>query len=158
MQISKFSILRIIAFNVQKYGKNYCYMSQDKMLQILDTSYKININRRTLNYHLADLRSQGLILSIRRTHRNKDGTLHLLTTATCVTVKACRLLITFGYHFFRSILKRLTKKYLKNETVHAAKVQVSTKFDVDNLTKDEKEKLLEKFHKSFPKRIPQPDL
>lgn len=153
MQISKFSILRIIAFNVQRYGKNWCYMSQDKMLKILSSVYNVKIERRNLNYHLASLRDQGLIISIRRTHRNQNGTLCLLSTATCLTQEACKLLIKFGYQYFRKLYASIRKKYWKQTPPLSVQIKEDPRRNIDKISDDERQRLLNLFNKNFPKRI-----
>lgn len=153
MQITKFSILRAIAFNVQKYKKNYCYMSQSKILEVLKTIYDIDINKRSLNYHLADLRSEGFIISIKRTHRNNNGTLCLLSSATCLTQQACKLLVKFGYQYFRKVFQMLRSKYWPSKDIHKNQNRTDKRFNIDTLSENQKKELLSKFKKAFPKRF-----
>jgi hypothetical protein len=151
MQITKLTLLRIIARNIQQYQKNWCYMSQDKMLSLLSKIYNTDIKRRALNYHLADLRKEGYIISIRRTQRQPDGTLCLLSTATCLTQQACKLLVKFGYGYFSGLLKRLRSKYFNPKQPTNEPKTTASRFDPDKVSNAERQKLLDKFYRAFPK-------
>lgn len=153
MQITKYSVLRILTRNMQHYKKQWCYMSQDKMLSILSQIYKIKINRRSLNYHLADLRRDGIIITIRRTHRNTDGTLCLLSSATCLTAKGCRFMLKYGYRYFKGVLDMLTKKYFGRTQPEKHGLPSRARREIDEMSDEEKRIKLQKFHKIFPKRL-----
>ena len=151
MNTSKVTLLRIIARNIQQYQKNWCYMSQDKMLLILEKIYRIKIQRRALNYHLASLRKQGYLISIKRTSRQIDGTICLLTTATCLTQQACKFLIRFGYNYFKGVLKRLRSKYFSNKVPTNEPRNTPGRLDVDLISDTERKRLLDNYYKAFPK-------
>jgi hypothetical protein len=65
-----------------------------------------------LNYHLADLRREGLIKTIRRIERRDDGTICLLSSATCLTIKGAHLLYKMGSSWALRHFNALRKKYM----------------------------------------------
>jgi len=120
VRLTKYSTLICLQKIIEKHGSNYSYASQAKLLELLETIHKVKINVRMLGYHLADLRREGLITSIKRTHRREDGTLSLLTSATCLTIAGCKYLATKGVKWAWQHLKLLVKKYVPRDTTHAA--------------------------------------
>ena len=108
---TKISLLTTIGHIIDKYTSNYCTASQAKLLDLLKNIHGIDIKRRCLNYHLHDLRESGLIISIRRTWRRKDGTLCLRTSATCLTADGWSQLARLGWTKAVVYYKRLRQKY-----------------------------------------------
>ena len=111
MQHTKVATIVTISKVIQKHSKNWCYASQNTILNLLSSFHNIGIHRRMLNYHLADLRAQGLIKTWRRTKRNEDGTLCLLSSATCLTMKGALFLYKLGSLWALRHFKTLKKKY-----------------------------------------------
>ncbi|MBA7627047.1 hypothetical protein ES703_34508 [subsurface metagenome] len=111
MQHTKVATLVTISKVIQKHSKNWCYASQNTILNLLTLFHNIAIQRRMLNYHLADLRAQGLIKTYGRTHRNENGTLCLLSSATCLTMKGALFLYKLGSLWALRHFKALKKKY-----------------------------------------------
>ncbi len=112
MYITKISLLSTYGKLVQRHNKNYVYPSQETLLMLLKRHYRISISRRALNYHLSDLRKQGLIKTIKRTARTAQGQIEQLASATCLTIKGCRLLFKLGSSWALRHLKKLRDKYL----------------------------------------------
>lgn len=112
MKATKYSLLVTIAKIIETHGGNYSYAGQTKYLELLEGKHEAKIGRRMLNYHMADLEADGLIKRVRRTHRNEDGTISLLTTAICITVKGCRMLAMKGVKWAWAHMKKLAKKYI----------------------------------------------
>lgn len=112
MRNTKFDVLITITSIIRKYKGNWCYASRDRILELLLYHHSISIGYRQLGNHLADLRDQGLIKSIRRNHRKEDGTLCLLTSARCLTIKACNYLIKRGLFWLKQHRNYLKRKYL----------------------------------------------
>jgi hypothetical protein len=75
-----------------KYGKSYCFPSQEKILELLKNHYDISISRRTLNRWLAFLEGEGYLFRTRRHSRGKDGQIHFQSTLYHFGKKALRLL------------------------------------------------------------------
>jgi len=111
MRTTKIQTLSSIAAVIRKYKKKYCTASQEKLIELLSEFYGVSIQRRMLNYHLADLRKYGLIKTIRRTHRNKDGTLCLETSATCLTPAGYYELWKLGCEWAKKMYDKLIAKY-----------------------------------------------
>jgi len=111
MRNTKTQTLSTIAGVIRKYKKKYCIASQEKIIELLENWYGTTIKARALNYHLADLREWGMIKSIRRTHRLKDGTLVLQTTATCITPLGYYELWKLGCEWAKKQYDRLIKRY-----------------------------------------------
>ena len=80
-----------------KYGKSYCFPSQEKILELLKEHYDISISRRTLNRWLAFLEGEGYIFRTRRHSRGKDGQIHFQSTLYRFGKKALRLLKKIAY-------------------------------------------------------------
>ncbi|MBA7647187.1 hypothetical protein ES703_54957 [subsurface metagenome] len=112
MQHTKVATLVTISKVIQKHSKNWCYASQNTILNLLTSFHNISIQRRMLNYHLADLRKEGLIKTWRRTHRNDNGTICLLSSATCLTMKAALFLYKMGSLWALRHFKQLKKTYV----------------------------------------------
>jgi hypothetical protein len=111
MRSTKIQVLSTVAAIIRKHKNNYCVASQEKIIELLETWYWTKIKRRMLNYHLADLRKFGLIKSIHRTHRNSDGTICLMTSATCLTSLGYRELWALGCEWAKKKMDALTRKY-----------------------------------------------
>ena len=111
MNLAKISTLLTIGKIIDKYAKAYCTASQARLMELLDEIHGIKIKRRALNYHLADLRDEGLIISIRRTYRREDGTLCLRTSATCLTADGWNRLAKMGWTKAVVWWKRIATKY-----------------------------------------------
>ncbi len=111
MYLTKISLLSTYGKLIQLHNKNHVYPSQETLLKLLRRHYHISISRRTLNYHLADLVSEGFIKRIRRSHRNAYGQIEQLTTAACLTIKGCRLLFKLGSSWALRHLKKLRDKF-----------------------------------------------
>jgi len=85
-------ILEAFFYLCQKAKKNYCWPSQMALLRILDTVHGIQISRRTLNYHLKSLESNGFIRRIRRIKRGKSGQIEFHSTLYQLLNKAKKVL------------------------------------------------------------------
>jgi len=59
-------ILHIINYLSSNFNKNYCYPSQQSLLDLLKRHHGIEISRRTLNYHLRFLEDNNFIQRVRR--------------------------------------------------------------------------------------------
>jgi len=116
MRATKVQVLTTLSAIIRKYKKKYCTASQDKLIELLSTFYGVKIKRRMIGYHLADLRKAGLIKSIKRTHRNGDGTVCLETSATCITPHGYHELWKMGSEWAKTMWDKLKKKYFPRET------------------------------------------
>lgn len=94
---SKLNILEILLALMQKFGKNYCFPSQYKILELLKTHHGVTISRRALNYHLRDLEDAGLIDRKSRIRRGPRGEL--------VFNSSLYFLKKLGYAFLNKIIR-----------------------------------------------------
>lgn len=109
---TKYDVLITIQAILKRYQGNWCYASRQKTIQLLAKFHNVKIRYRMLGYHLADLRDAGLIKTYRRTHRRDDGTLCLLTSARCLTIKGCKYLLNRGVTWAQHHLNKLKLKYI----------------------------------------------
>jgi hypothetical protein len=93
---SSFPLLHLLYAVLAKHGKSYCYPSQEKILELLNTHYGITISRRTLNRWLAAMEGE-YIHRTRRHRRGKDGRILFRTTLYQFSKKALRLLRKIAY-------------------------------------------------------------
>jgi len=126
MRTTKYDVLITTASIIQKSGGNWSYASRNSTLQLLQKIHNIKIRYRQLGNHLADLRDAGLIKSWTRNHRRADGTLCLLTSARCLTIKGCKYLLRHGVTWAKYQLNKLKLKYIPPEPGKPASVKVPT--------------------------------
>lgn len=120
MRNTKYAVMITLLKVMVRHHKFWSIASQKKILDLLETYHGLKIHVRQLNYHLADLRGAGYIKTISRKHRNADGTLCLLTSAHCITIKGYKYLITKSVSEAWQRLKELKTKYIpKPEPVSA---------------------------------------
>jgi len=77
---TKSAILEILMALMKQFGKNYCFPSQAKILELLEKIHGIKIQRRALNYALRDLVDEGLIKRTRRIAKGSGGLLIFKST------------------------------------------------------------------------------
>lgn len=130
MRNTKLNVLTTLAAVIRKYKKKHCTAGQTKIIELLATYYNVSIQHRMLNYHLADLRKMGLIKTIKRTHRKKDGTLCLETSATCLTPHGYYELWQLGCEWAKKQYDRLIKKYFPKK---ASQVEIPAPVDQEEL-------------------------
>jgi len=97
-----------------KYGKSYCFPSQEKILELLKIHYDISISRRTLNRWLAFLEGEGYIFRTRRHSRGKDGQIHFQSTLYRFGKKALRLLKKIAYPLRKLLNSPVCHKWHNN--------------------------------------------
>lgn len=130
MRATKVQTMTTLAAIIRKYKKKYCIASQQRIIELLSMFYGVKIEKRMLNYHLADLRKAKLIKSIKRTYRNRDGTLTLNTSATCLTPKGYYELWKMGCEWAKKMYDKLTKKYFSHK---ASETKVSAPVSQDKV-------------------------
>jgi len=82
------AIILLLGGLAGKFGKEYCFPSQEKMLSLLKDFFGIEICRRTLNYHLKRLETGKYIRRKRRISKGKDGKLVFKSTLYFLGKKA----------------------------------------------------------------------
>jgi len=101
-------ILEVFFYLCQQAKKDYCWPSQTGILRIMETVHGITISRRTLNYHLKGLESNGFIRRIRRIKRGTGGQISFNSTLYQILNKAKKVLKSL----FRLVSK--CKKHFKD--------------------------------------------
>lgn len=71
LTVGQVAILDTLRGHTKRYGRKYCWPSQDSILQKLRDFHAIKISKRTLNYWLRKLERLGLIHRIRRLSREQ---------------------------------------------------------------------------------------
>ena len=166
------SIVCTIAAVCAKYHNKYCFITQERFLQLLKEFYDITISRRTLNYHLKELEENNYIKRFRRVVRNKDGTLRTLPTMYTLGQKAYFLFKRVTAIFDRFIRRtdvqsiahnnslRSVLDNNKNKKTHLGKREVNKKTSLDSTIRQsnpppakEKKKEEEEFFKQKKEKI-----
>ena len=93
---TKSAIIDILIALQRKHGKNYCFPTQIKLLELLATYHGIHIKRRALCYALADLCRDGIISRTRRIFKNKYGSLVFHSTLYFIRRAGYKLLNKFS--------------------------------------------------------------
>ncbi|MBW2672667.1 MAG: hypothetical protein JRD89_04515 [Deltaproteobacteria bacterium] len=99
-------VLLMFSQLMRKFRKQYLYLSQEKMLELLGKYHGYRIKRRMLNYRLADLEAQGLIRRVQRNNRQVDGRIEPMTSLIFLTRKAHRLIS----RMYRALTRALGRK------------------------------------------------
>lgn len=96
LSIGEVAVLDTLRGIQKRYGKKYCFPSQDTILEFLEKFHHIRICKRTLNYWLAKLVRKGLIYRHRRLTRASFRTTayYLLDRGGFGVVKAKKLIGT----------------------------------------------------------------
>lgn len=129
MQLTKYSILVAIGKIIEKHGENYSYASTKTILELLAKYTQIKIAKRTYYAHMADLRKEGLIKSIRRYGRETDGKIYNRTSAVCITIKGYVQLALRGWKWALSMAKKLRKKFVPGKTEPSQQIIMSNKVE-----------------------------
>lgn len=74
------AILSTLVAVAKCHNKPYCFVSQGRVLELLEKYHSWNISRRTLNRRLKELEDEGFFVRIRRHRRALDG--HLILRST----------------------------------------------------------------------------
>lgn len=103
------TILLMFAQLMEKYRKKYLYISQEKMLLLLEAYHDYRIKRRMLNYRLAELEAAGLIRRVQRNKKCFGGRIEPMTSLIFLTSRAHKLIA----RQFKAILRAINRKVRK---------------------------------------------
>lgn len=70
---TKVALIETIAALQRKYGKSYCFPTQNRLLQLLKIHHGVTLSRRALNYALRDIEDAELISRKRRIRKGPNG-------------------------------------------------------------------------------------
>ena len=93
MESQKEAILMTLVGVAKCHNKPYCYVSQNRQLELIKKFHSWNISRRTLNRRLKELEREGYFIRIRRHVKAIDG--HLILRSTLY--KFCGKLFNWLY-------------------------------------------------------------
>lgn len=103
------SIVNTIISLQKKYGKKYCFPTQEKLLFLLKEYHDVKICRRTLNRRLKKLEQGKLIKRIRRHRRGAGGMIIFKATAYYLSAKYHQIVGFFKRLWLKvSVLNRVT--------------------------------------------------
>ncbi len=80
MESQKSAILMTLVGVAKCHNKPYCFVSQNRQLELLKKYHSWNISRRTLNRRLHELEREGYFVRIRRHVKASNGSLILRST------------------------------------------------------------------------------
>ena len=80
MESQQTAILMTLIGVAKSHNKPYCFVSQQRQLELLKKYHSWNISRRTLNRRLLELQKEGYFVRIRRHVKAPDG--HLVFRST----------------------------------------------------------------------------
>lgn len=90
------AVLSILHGLMGKFGKLYCYPSQDKICELLMRFPGIGISRSTLNRWLRVMEDEGLVKRTRRIRKNSKYGYEFQSTLYEITIIGYRLLASIG--------------------------------------------------------------
>lgn len=93
------SIFQTLIHLSTKYGKKYCYPSQDKIIELLKKYHSVEISRRSLNRWLRYLEDAGYFERRRRITKGDDDRFHFRSTIYIIKGKMFKLAYGFGVLF-----------------------------------------------------------
>jgi len=109
MVSSSLQLLHALYAIAAKYGKSYCYPSQEKLLELLKTHYDIAISR-----WLAFLEGEGYIFRTRRHSQGTNGGVSFKSTLYRFGKKALRLLKKIAYPLRKLLNSPVCHKWHNN--------------------------------------------
>jgi len=87
----------------RKYGRLYCYPSQVKLLELLDSYQGIKIGIATLNRWLRDAEDKQYLIRIRRIKKDKKIGLIFQSTLYKITIKGYHALSRTGVRVYEQL-------------------------------------------------------
>ena len=143
MTSQKESILMTLVGVAQKHNKAYCWISQNRQLELLSKYHSWNISRRTLNRRLKELEVEGYIIRIRRHIKGPDGrprfnsTLYKFKAKLFIWLKRIENFVKKVFSSFR------VPKLAQYESLRGEEIYKNIPWDVEILWKSPfKEKIL----------------
>ena len=111
------AIILTLNFYQGKYNKRYSFPSQNTLLSNLKRFHKIEISKRTLNYHLKKLEDNYFIYRLRRISKNPSGCMTFNSTLYSLSKKSYLFLSRLFNNLkdgFYSIKKYLHRRYISS--------------------------------------------
>lgn len=140
LELCAFPVLCTINGLNRKYGKNYCYPSQNRFIWLMKTFHKVTRSRATLNRWLRVMEDEGFIKRVRRHTKDKIRGYIFKSTLYKITHKGYIKLKAMGIDVFKQ-LKEIREKMFRSKKKSAAdskekantkkKLGKNTMFDID---------------------------
>ena len=102
MKSTSQSIIQSFFYICKQTRTGYVRISQERILEILNTYYHTDICRRTLNYHLRDLEDSNYIRRVQR-HRRGDNNQVLFHTSLNILQKRALKFLANLAHWFKKV-------------------------------------------------------
>jgi len=109
------AILMMLVGVAKTHNKAYCWISQNRQLELLAKYHQWNISRRTLNRRLKELVEEGYIVRIRRHIKNGSGGIRFNSTLYKFTARVFVWLRRLG-GFIRKALSFARVPYLSQHS------------------------------------------
>jgi len=119
LELCAFPVLCTINGLNRKYGKNYCYPSQNKLLLLLKNFYEVTRSRATLNRWLRVLEDEKYIKRVRRHTKDKIRGYIFKSSLYTITLKGYKKLRSMGMDVFKQI-KEISDKMFRSKKESAA--------------------------------------
>jgi len=119
LELCAFPVLCTINGLNRKYGKNYCYPSQNKMLWLMKNFYDVTRSRATLNRWLRVLEDEKYIKRVRRHTKDKIRGYIFKSSLYSITIKGYKKLRSMGMDVFKQI-KEIQEKMFRSKKESAA--------------------------------------
>lgn len=119
LELCAFPILCTINGINRKYGKNYCYPSQNRLLLLMKEFYQVKRSRATLNRWLRVMEDEGFIKRVRRHTKDKIRGYIFKSTLYSITHKGYLKLRATGVDVFKQ-LKEIREKMFIDRKKSAA--------------------------------------
>lgn len=122
-----FELVRTLANLASRYGKLYCYPSQEKLIELHAMRTGRTYSRATINRHLRAHIASGYLRTKRRHRRAADGSLELHSTLYEITQKTLARLSEVVHSLKRwfgdKLWVRGSFRCLRNETKASASLE-----------------------------------
>jgi len=119
LELCAFPVLCTINGLNRKYGKNYCYPSQNKMLWLMKNFYDVTRSRATLNRWLRVIEDEKYIKRVRRHTKDKIRGYIFKSSLYTITLKGYKKLRSMGMDVFKQI-KEIQEKMFRSKKKSAA--------------------------------------
>jgi len=111
------AIILTLNFYQGKYNNKYSFPSQNTLLANLKRFHKIEVSKRTLNYHLRKLEDNYFIYRVRRISKNPSGCMTFNSTLYSLAKKSYLFLSRLFNNLkdgFYSMKKYLQRRYISS--------------------------------------------
>ena len=123
-------ILIVLLWIMERYSKEYCFLSQEKLLELLKRYRKVTISRATLNRYLRAAEDAGLIKRVKRIKKHHLYGMVFKSSLQSIPLKGLIWMRSLGHNVSKHIsilLEKLRFKYPEFATKVTKKMLDDTK-------------------------------